>query len=239
MTTARKRNGIPTRPFLLPSLAAFGGGGLAGRGDYDALDFADRDFTGQDADDARFLECRLVRCCLDSCSLQRARVVGSLLADVHGASVDFTDSTWRDSHLEGGRLGALTLTGATWTGVRVHGCRFGFVNLAGAQIEDVVFEACEIGSLDVRSARLRSVAFVDCTIGEITVAGAALTKVDLSGARLRSLVGVESLRGAIVSQEQLIDLAPLLASQLGLEVRGGGPDNGTGSSLGRAGSSVG
>jgi hypothetical protein len=43
--------------------------------------------------------------------------------------------------------------------------------------------------------------------------------VDLSGARLRSLVGVESLRGAIVSHEQLVDLAPILAEQLGLEVR--------------------
>jgi hypothetical protein len=43
--------------------------------------------------------------------------------------------------------------------------------------------------------------------------------VDLSGARLRSLVGVESLRGAIVSHEQLVDLAPILAEHLGLEVR--------------------
>jgi hypothetical protein len=32
-------------------------------------------------------------------------------------------------------------------------------------------------------------------------------------------VGVESLRGAIISHDQLVDLAPLLASQLGLEVR--------------------
>jgi hypothetical protein len=47
--------------------------------------------------------------------------------------------------------------------------------------------------------------------------------VDLSGAKLRSLVGVESLRGAIVSHEQLVDLAPLLAAELGLEVR---PDAG-------------
>jgi hypothetical protein len=43
--------------------------------------------------------------------------------------------------------------------------------------------------------------------------------VDLSGARLRTLVGIESLRGAIIGYSQLVDLAPLLAAQLGLEVR--------------------
>ena len=52
------------------------------------------------------------------------------------------------------------------------------------------------------------------------MSGATLARVDLSGARLRSLVGVESLKGAIVSHAQLVDLAPLLAAQLGLEVRG-------------------
>jgi uncharacterized protein YjbI with pentapeptide repeats len=122
--------------------------------------------------------------------------------------------------MSGGRLGAMTLPGATWTGIRLEGIKLGFVNLAGAQLEDVVFEECEIGSLDARSAQLRSVAFVECTVGELNMAEATLSKLDLSGARLRALVGIESLRGAIVSHEQLIDLAPLLAAQLGVEVRG-------------------
>ena len=79
----------------------------------------------------------------------------------------------------------------------------------------MTFEGCEIGSLDVRGAELQSVAFEDCRVDELDVAGATLSKVDLSGARLRTLVGVESLRGAIISHEQLVDLAPLLAAQVG------------------------
>ena len=94
------------------------------------------------------------------------------------------------------------------------------MNLAGARLEDVVFEGCEIDGLDARAAQLRSVAFVDCTINELNVTEATLSKVDLSGARLRSLVGVENLRGAIISHEQLLDLAPVLAAQLWL---GGSP----------------
>jgi hypothetical protein len=56
-------------------------------------------------------------------------------------------------------------------------------------------------------------------VEELNVSEAGLSKVDLSGARLGKLIGVESLRGAIVGHQQLLDLAPLLAAQLGLEVR--------------------
>ena len=202
-----------------PRLTDFDAGCVEAGHDYDSILFADRDLAGQDAADARFLECRFERCGVDGLSMRRARLVDCLLADVHGASVDFSDSTWRDSEIAGGRLGALTLPGATWTDIRVRGVKLGFVNLAGARIEDVVFEECEIGSLDAGSANLRSVAFVDCALQELNVVEATLSKVDLSGARLKTLVGVESLRGAIIGRDQLLDLAPLLAAQLGVEVR--------------------
>ena len=203
----------------LPDLSPFDGERLKADDDHVAVDFVDLDFAGQDAPDARFLECRLQRCGLDGTSLRRARIAESLLSDVHGATVDFADSTWRDSQIRGGRLGAVTLVGATWTGIRIRGSHLGFLNLSGAHLQDVTFEGCEIGSLDVRGAELQSVAFEDCRVDELDVAGATLSKVDLSGARLRTLVGVESLRGAIISHEQLMDLAPLLAAQVGLEVR--------------------
>ena len=216
-TTGRKAN--PDQDIALPDLTPFDGERLEAGDDHVAVDFVDLDFAGQDAPDARFLECRLQRCGLDGTSLRRARIAESLLSDLHGATVDFADSTWRDSEMRGGRLGAVTLVGATWTGIRIRGSHLGFLNLAGAHLQDVTFDGCEIGSLDVRGADLRSVAFEDCRVDELDVAGATLSKVNLSGARLRTLVGVESLRGAIISHDQLIDLAPLLAAQVGLEVR--------------------
>ena len=216
----RPAGGAVGRELSLPPLTRFEGDRLETHGDYVANEFVECDFAGQDASDARFLECHLARCGVDGLALRRARILKSLLADLHGASLDLADSTWRDSHVTGGRLGAVTLIGASWSGIRVSGCHLGFLNLAGAQLEDVVFERCQVGSLDARTATLNSVAFVDCSLDELNVSGATLARVDLSGARLRSLVGVESLKGAIVSQAQLVDLAPLLATQLGLEVRG-------------------
>jgi uncharacterized protein YjbI with pentapeptide repeats len=93
------------------------------------------------------------------------------------------------------------------------------VNLSGARLEDVVFEECEIGSLDAGAAQLRSVSFPGSAIAELNVDEATLARVDLSGAKLKALIGVENLRGAIISHQQLLDLAPLLAAQLGVTVR--------------------
>jgi uncharacterized protein YjbI with pentapeptide repeats len=213
------RRAAPEREFSLPELTALDGDPLEARREYDAISFVDVDLAGQDAPDGRFLECHLERCRLDGLSLRRARIVSSLIEECHGTTVDLADTTWRESQIRGGRLGAVMLAGATWTDIRVRGVNLGFLNLAGAHFQDVVFERCEIGTFDARTADLASVTIVDCRIDELNVTGATLSKVDLSGARLRSLIGVESLRGAIVSHEQLVDLAPILAAQLGLEVR--------------------
>jgi len=205
--------------FRLPDLAAFDGEGLASHGDYDAIGFAELDLSGQDAADARFTECHLEGCAVDGLSLRRARIIDSLLTEPHGASLDLADSTWRGSELRGGRLGAVSLMGAEWTNVRVRASKLGFLNLAASRLARVTFERCEIGTLDVSDAELTNVTLVDCSIEEFAVSGARLTDVDLSGARLSTIVGIESLRGATISSTQMLDLAPLLAAHLGLEVR--------------------
>lgn len=211
----------PVRQISLPPLTEFDGERLEPGRDYDAISFADRDFTGEDATDSRFVECHAQRCCLEGVSMRRAHIVDCLLTEVHGASVDFSDSTWRDTHMTRGRLGALTLAGATLKGIRLRGIKLGFVNIAAARLDDVVFEDCEIGGLDARAAQMRSVRFLGCTVEELNVAEATLSKVDLSGAKMHALIGVGSLRGAIVNHDQLVDLAPLFAAELGVEVHEG------------------
>lgn len=219
MARTKGRRNEPAHAITLPELTPFVGPSLETHADYEAVDFIDRDFTGQNASDAAFLGCRVERCCLDGLSMQRVRIAECLLADIHAVSIDITESVWRDSLVAGGRLGALTASGATWTAIRVRGGKLNFVDLTAARLTDVVFEGCVIGELDLADALLRSVRFTACTVDELNVAGAKLTRVDLSGATLGVLRGVGSLRGAIVSREQLLDLAPLLAEHVGLEVR--------------------
>src|SRR6476620_3406321 len=114
---AAGRRSTSANEISLPDVTPFEGERLAAGGDYVAIDFVGLDFAGADAPDARFLECRLQRCGLDGASLRRARIAESLLSDVHAASVDLSDSVWRDCQVSGGRLGAVTLIGATWSAI--------------------------------------------------------------------------------------------------------------------------
>jgi len=60
--------------------------------------------------------------------------------------------------------------------------------------------------------------FVGCRIGHLRVSQAKLTEVDISTAELSHVVGLDSLRGAIISEAQLHDLAPAFAEHLGITV---------------------
>ena len=64
------------------------------------------------------------------------------------------------------------------------------------------------------------VRFEASSIDILDAASARFTDVDLSGAKLRTIGGVASLKGATISAEQLIDVAPLLAKHLGIAVGG-------------------
>jgi uncharacterized protein YjbI with pentapeptide repeats len=203
----------------LPELAGLDGVAVETHGDYDAVAFEGLDLTDQNANNANFLDCRLERCRLDGLLMRRTRVVECLLADLQAVSLDLSESVWRDCLMTGGRVGVLTAPAAKWARVRVRGAKLDFVNFRGAQLLDVVFEGCVIADIDFADAQLTRVEFLDCVVDDLNLGGAALSRVDLSGATLRMLRGLGSLRGAVVSQDQLLDLAPLLAAHLGLEVR--------------------
>jgi uncharacterized protein YjbI with pentapeptide repeats len=202
-----------------PRLSAHGDGPLVSDGDYDAIAFTDLDLSGQNAGNARLLDCALVRCRADGLRLRRARLVETLVTDLQATTIDLGESTWRDSLVTGGRIGAAAASSAKLTRVRLRGVKLDFLNLRGATLQDVVFEDCLLGEVDATDATLTDVDFSGGRLDTFGVRGATLARVDLSGATLQTLNGLDNLRGAIVSPAQVLDLAPLLADHLGLEVR--------------------
>ena len=127
-------------------------------------------------------------------------------------------STWRDVTLTGCRFGAFDATSSTLTDVTIHGGKFDFVNLRGATLTRVVFEDCLLGELHLAETGLQSVRFSDCRIESLELRNAKATDVDLRGADLRGVDGVEHLRGARISDAQLQRLAPALAEHVGILV---------------------
>ncbi|MBN0045061.1 pentapeptide repeat-containing protein [Streptomyces actuosus] len=221
---ARARNGrgvkAARRPEVrLPELQQYGGGGLAPDGDYDGLEFGDVDLGGQDGAGARFMDCRLAGCALDETRLRRARLLDSVLTGVRGVGTDLAESTLRDVEVVDARLGGTQMHGAVLERVLVRGGKIDFLNLRTASLRDVVFESCVLVEPDFAGARMERVAFVDCAVKGADFGEATLTDVDLRAAAPLEIVrGVDRLAGAVISTAQLLDLAPVLAVQLGIGV---------------------
>jgi uncharacterized protein YjbI with pentapeptide repeats len=150
--------------------------------------------------------------------LDQARLIDSRLTEPDITQVAGADSTWRSVAVDGGRIGAWDLAGGVLDAVTVAGAQLGYVNLRDATLTDVVMHDCRIGTLDLAGAKARRVSLAGCVIGELVVVHADLDEVDLRGARIDRVDGVESLGGAIISAEQLLDLAPALAQAAGMTI---------------------
>jgi uncharacterized protein YjbI with pentapeptide repeats len=76
------------------------------------------------------------------------------------------------------------------------------------------------GEMDLSGSRAQRVAFEDCRIDTLTLDRAHLVDVDLRGAEIRTVNGVEGLRGATLTSAQISLMAPMFAARLGIDVRG-------------------
>ncbi|MER7539544.1 pentapeptide repeat-containing protein [Streptomyces sp. NPDC097704] len=219
VTAGKKKVAGARRPEVrLPPLEVYGGG-LAPDGDYDGLELAGLDLTGQSGEGARFLDCALRECGLDAVRLTGARFLDSVLTGVRGVGTELAGAQFRDVEVVEARLGGTQLHGAVLERVVVRGGKIDYLNLRAAKLKDVVFEGCVLSEPDFGGAVLQRVEFVDCTLTDVDFTGARLTDVDLRGVqRLGIAAGVESLAGAVISTAQLLDLAPVLAARLGLRV---------------------
>jgi uncharacterized protein YjbI with pentapeptide repeats len=195
----------------------------------DALDLdegprlEDRDFSGVDFGSRELLDvvfsgCNLTGAVVTGADLRGVELMGSRVADLNATIVHAPDSVWRRSELGGSRIGAGELFGSRWEGSAIRTCKFGYLNLRGARLVDVSFTECRFDDLDLLDATLERVAFTDCIVGNLTLRGATLSHVDLRGLRIDGIDGVAGLAGATISHDQLLDLAPALASHLGLSV---------------------
>lgn len=124
----------------------------------------------------------------------------------------------REVEFVGGRLGAVEAYDVQCRAVHFSGCRLNYLNLRGSKLADVAFTNCQIDELDVGQATLERVSFTGSHIGTLSLHGGTLKDVDLRGADLEVVNGAASLKGATISPDQLMGLAPQLAAEFGIRV---------------------
>jgi uncharacterized protein YjbI with pentapeptide repeats len=115
------------------------------------------------------------------------------------------------------------LTGADFGGSFIEDCTFTGTKLdeAGfklATLTRVVFDNCVLTRADFSSSQLRNIVFKNCTVDGMQLSGAICRRVDVRKQDITGIKGVLGLKGSIISSEQLLQIAPLLAAELDFSV---------------------
>lgn len=166
---------------------------------------------------------------LDTCRLEdiSARETDWSATRLRETTVDRMDSpvvraartVWRDLHVRDSRLGSVEAYDARWSSVHFIDCKLGYLNLRGAELLDIAFTGCVIEEIDLEQTTARRVRFSDTRLSRLTVQQGTFDHVDLRGADIAEIDGLDSLRGVVISPRQLHDLAPVLAAERGVVVR--------------------
>ena len=185
----------------------------------EAIAWSGGSFAGLDLHGAVYTECSLESVSLDSADLTAARFLETRLENLYAPVFRAARTTFRDVELTNPRLGSAEMYGGGWNSVRVDGGKIDYLNLRGSTLTNVLVSNCIIGELDLDGARLNRVAFRDCRIDSLLLGnGGSAVDADLRGSEFRSISGLAGLKGFTVDDTQLLQLAPLLAAQLGLRV---------------------
>jgi uncharacterized protein YjbI with pentapeptide repeats len=191
---------------------------------YDDLEIADDDLSGQDASGARLSGCTLRSTRLDDATLRGARLDGCTLDRVAATTLDLSHGDWTDVTVTDPRWGGAQAFAADWRRVTLTGGKIDYLNLRDAVLAGVVLDGVTVGELDLSGVRATGLVLRDVVVRELVADRARLGDADLTGldtTALRGIRGLGGLRGARITDGQLVDLAPALAAHVGLVVTDG------------------
>ncbi len=145
------------------------------------------------------------------------------LADAVGIDLDWANERARGWSAQRVELRRCRLTGAelaeaSLTDVVFEECRVDLVGLRHASLERVVFRDCRMSECDFYGSVLKDVLIERCELREATFSTCTLERVELRGCDLAGARGVEALRGARMTWNDVIANAALFASAVGIEV---------------------
>jgi uncharacterized protein YjbI with pentapeptide repeats len=116
------------------------------------------------------------------------------------------------------RLTGAELSEATLTDVVFDDCRLDLTTFRFAKLERVVFRDCLMTECDLYEASIKDVLFERCNLRESTLSSTKIERVELRGCELDGLQGIEALRTARMTWNDVLSAAPLFAQALGIEI---------------------
>ncbi len=134
------------------------------------------------------------------------------------ANVRAPRAAMRRTLISGSRLTGVDFAHASLTDVTIRGCRMDLASLRSCTLERVSFEDCLLAQTDLLDASLKHVSLVDCDMSRADLRGARLERCDMRRANLTELEGVTALKGVSMPWPDIVEMAGVWASALGIRV---------------------
>lgn len=193
-------------------------GGLRRSAEYDCVHFDQLSLDEPEAPGVTFIECALTGVSVQGGRLPKARLRDVLLRDVRLIATGLGESHWADVAVTDSLIAGAELFGSQLRRVTFSRCKLDSVNFRGAALTEVTFRDCELSDADFASATLTRCAFPGSRLTRADFSKVTMDGTDLRGAELGLIIDQNSLRGAVISTAQLVQVAPVLAQTMGITV---------------------
>jgi uncharacterized protein YjbI with pentapeptide repeats len=177
--------------------------------------------TNENLNDATLERLSIARSRLTACQITGATLKGADLSDTEILKCQIFGSNFDSSHLlrlhfEGGNASGVVLSATSIKDVTFKNMKLSLANFSRAKLSRVAFQSCELSEVSFQSATLSEVSFSDCILAGASFDASHLYKTTFGNADLSHLRGLSGLRGVSLSPSQIIQLAPLLAAEAGI-----------------------
>lgn len=171
----------------------------------------------------------LVKLYVDASKLEQVTLTGAVVdklecTDVVGLKLEASAMRAYKAQFLRVSLTDCRLTGAEFAESNFEDCTFMNIKLDEvgfrfASLKRVKFVNCVLRQADFSNAKLAHVTFSGCDLEGVNFTSAICNDVDITTEDLTLTKGILGLKGATISHVQLMQLAPLLASELGFHVK--------------------
>lgn len=206
------------RDFQLPDLEPGTLEDLLGGGYVEVLRFSGLDRDLIDVSDGRIEDCQVAESNIGEFSVRNSRFIQCEFVQLSAPIFETPGASLHDMRVLHSRFGSADMSETSIDSVIFEHCKFGWLNLRSSQLRDVIFRDCVFDEIDLKLAKVERIKFENCRIGILNVENSNLKAVDLRGAEISQIQGIQGLRGATISEFQLAALAQDFAEHLGIRV---------------------
>lgn len=210
----------PTAPKISNNLETIDDSKLAAEVRLDNVLLADGEAIGLVAPNMAWDESILERVLFSGANLEKLRASDVKLTDCDMSTSRCAETSWIRVAFRRGRMSGWDASRSLLQDIEFNGCKLDMANFRYAKLERVRFVDCVLAEADFLAAELKYVEFQSCHLEKVQFSQTKLQAVDLRGSQLIDIGGWKDMKGATISDVQLMQIAPYLANELGIVVEG-------------------